>query len=458
MSSHAPQDSAHETELDSGHGEGIDSCLDTSSGAAHSSAHSSALSSGAQSDASLTGTPARILALVDSDSYLKWAAATLDSLTLDAHSRIIILQSPIAPSLEQQKAALSGTSFANVQIQRIGMHRLSKTLADLEPDIVLMAGTGPIIEVATELTRNLPRPPALISGIPGMALPARKRGLEYRARIHAMIVHSTREADEYDALQSEMGLTQHIVVNRLPFLPTKQQETRATTASLVFTPQALVPASATQRERILTALHEVARRHPQVDVIVKVRALAGERQTHNERFPYDELWKSMCAENPELTPGSVRFAAGPLADYLVPGAAHVTVSSTAALESVASGLPTLVLTDFGLNERLLNAVYQSSNLTGTLADLEELRFGAPDPTWLARNYFHEGSSQLSAVVAELAEQSRRGLLEWHEPLNWRKRKRRLAKSWLRSALPSALVVGIADIRKTLRPRTRRTLA
>lgn len=393
----------------------------------------------------------KVLALADSDSYLKWGAATLDSLGDEFDTSILILKSPIAPSPEQQFTALAGTPFVSSTVKTVGMNNLRSRLFDMEPDVVLLAGTGPIIEVAAEIARKLPRPPALISGIPGMALPARKKGLEFRARTQALIVHSQREAEEYGALLTELGLTHKVTLNRLPFLPAAQPAAQAIT-SVVFTPQALVPSSAPQRTAILHALHRVTVAHPEVEVIIKVRALAGERQTHNERYPYDLLWHDLCEQNPDLDPSSLTFAAGPLTDYLHSGAAHVTVSSTAALESISGELPTLVLSDFGVNERLLNAVYQGSGVLGTLGDLVDLKFGTPDPTWLDRNYFHTEPSELALTVMALGEESRLGTLQWQDPINLRKRRRRLTRNWLRSTLPAALVATGDNVSKAMSPR------
>lgn len=391
--------------------------------------------------------PVSVFAIADSDSYAKFAATTLDGLDGRFLSDLAVVQSPIAPSAAQLSAALSGTRYES-QLQwlltPLTPRQIKQKLTAVKPDIVLLLCTGPILEVLAEICERLPLRPALISGIPGMALPARFKGLEFRARTHGLIVHSQREATEYQALLNERNVHQRIILSTLPFLPERNNIQQKTTqddlsnfpiSSLIFTPQALVPKSQQQRIHVLKALHDCAVANSHVSVTVKLRALAGEQQTHNEDFPYDLLWQQVCAAESSLTSSAITFATGPLHDFFGPGSAHVTVSSTAALESLALGLPTLIINDFGLNERLLNAVFSQSGCVGSLADVVALDFGVPDQCWLENNYFHLGGSQVPDSLLEFAMMARTGSLPINPPINLKRRKRRLLRNWLRSSLP-----------------------
>ena len=80
--------------------------------------------------------------------------------------------------------------------------------------------------------------------------------------------------------------------------------------------------------------------------MVEVRALAGEQQTHAEEQPYAALWAALI-EAGRVRPGDVRFAAGAMRTALGRASSLVTVSSTAALEAIDSGVPVVVLSDFG---------------------------------------------------------------------------------------------------------------
>ena len=119
---------------------------------------------------------------------------------------------------------------------------------------------------------------------------------------------------------------------------------------------------------ILQALAALSRRSG-YRVRVKLRAWAGEPQTHLEQYPFDTLWGELVASR-AVAGHELEFCTGSMAEQLVPGTAMVTVSSTAALEAIDAGLPVLILSDFGVNEDMLNRVFVGSGLLGTLADLK----------------------------------------------------------------------------------------
>ena len=53
-----------------------------------------------------------------------------------------------------------------------------------------------------------------------------------------------------------------------------------------------------------------------------------------------------------------------MAEHLERAAALVTVSSTAVLEAVASGVPAVVIDEFGVAPKLINTVFEGSGLFG----------------------------------------------------------------------------------------------
>ena len=423
----------------------------------------------------------RVLAVADSDSYLKWGAATLATLTETCTLDLVLLRSPILPSADQRAAAVAGTPFEVVDVPVLTPRELCAHLRASDPDVVLLSATGPVAEFVVRVVEQVGgrRRPALVGGLPGMSYPATLRALRFRAGQDAFIVHSLRERREFAAVAAQLGLELPVVLAPLPFLATAVPGTPATpitpttpgrTATpdataraeasgesspppphsprlalsrVVFAPQAKMPVTRAQREQVLHALARLAVDRPDVDVVVKVRGLAGEAQTHHETFPFDTLLADLVASG-AVPSGAVRVATGPLADQLGPGAALVTVSSTAALESLAAGVPTLVLEDFGVNERMLNAVFLGSGLLGTLEDLAAGRFGEPDPGWLADNYVHGTPSELPAAVLRLAAARRAGLLASsrtrrpHGVVLGRAR-RRLLRTLVRSQAPRPVV-------------------
>ena len=143
--------------------------------------------------------------------------------------------------------------------------------------------------------------------------------------------------------------------------------------------------------RLLGWLADAARRRPQRRVVVKVRARAGEAQTHAESYDFADLLAdpSVRAELGGTLPPNLVVEDGPMADHLARASALVTVSSTAVLEAVAEGVPSLVIDEFGVEPKLINTVFVGSGLFGGADDARRrARRGIRTPEWLDDNYFH----------------------------------------------------------------------
>ena len=356
-----------------------------------------------------------ILAVADSDSYLKLATSLLHRLGPSWDRRIILVRTPTTPTHEQIEAAFAGTDMDAQDIQVLTLSQLSATA--VPEDLLFASATGPVVaEIYARVLRSEPRNArrtALVSALPGVAFPATAKGWNFRRAGDGFICHSHAEARDFaDLAESSPGHHPTILVGKLPFLcsqgfpaicqdPIKQ---------VVFAPQAKVPVGREERAQILLALESVARLNPGTEVVIKLRARAGEPQTHLEKYPFDSLMEQMKAAGRFTKSTHLTFATGALRDYLLPGSALVTVSSTAALEAVDRGLPTLVLTDFGVNNSMINTVFVGSGLQGNLQDLQDLNFTPPHRTWLRENYFHRGNRDLEDSLRLLAHRARQGTL------------------------------------------------
>ena len=276
----------------------------------------------------------------------------------------------------------------------------------------------------------------LVAGLPGIAVAGIERMAAWRRWVDAFIVHGRREADDVAAAFAQVGASPRIVLDRLPFLG-DPYHLAAPVRRVVFAAQAKVPEGRDERVAILEGLARLA--GTGLEVVVKLRAAAGERQTHNEAFPYDVLWKRehTVLGFPE---SAIRFVEGRMRDWLDPDSALVTVSSTAAIEALALGLPTVLINDFGIREALLNEPFAHSGCLVRLADVPELlRAGGPvpDPAWLDRNYLHTDPPELVGALAELVDQRRAGALSELPDIRPRDRAAHL-RAVLRTGTPSWL--------------------
>ncbi|WP_165308332.1 DUF6716 putative glycosyltransferase, partial [Agromyces binzhouensis] len=286
---------------------------------------------------------------------------------------------------------------------RAGLPGLDDELDAFDPHAVLLALRGPFVRViAPRLLRRRNRP-VLVSGFPGLTIPAVPKAVVYREQTDLIVLHSRREVREFRANAADLGVDRMFGLATLPFLASAEPVEAAAPGGtdVVFAAQAKVPVGPDQRSLVLSALAELARRRSDRRVVVKVRARAGEAQTHEEAHDYADLMGDLGAAG-EL-PRNLVVEDGPMAAHLARAGALVTVSSTAALESIALGLPTLLLDDFGVSPAMINTVFEGAGLFGSTDDLEAGRFRLAEPAWLADNYFHghdadDWAARLTALV------------------------------------------------------------
>jgi hypothetical protein len=159
-----------------------------------------------------------VIAVAESDSYLKWAVSLLAQLPAPTRVEIVVACSPVRPSPSQRLAALSGTAFADHDPEVLSPTQLAKRVDRDKPNAVLLACTGPSAHAYQEaLSRCLHRP-VLLAGIPGIGLPARRRAWGYRGAIDLFVVHSHREVEEYERVRELTEKTGRVGLATIPFL------------------------------------------------------------------------------------------------------------------------------------------------------------------------------------------------------------------------------------------------
>ncbi len=169
---------------------------------------------------------------------------------------------------------------------------------------------------------------------------------------------------------------------------------------LVFASQAIVPRERSDRMRVARLLVAAARADPSKRVVVKERAASGEHQTHAQRYGYPGLLRTLAP-----LPENLVVSTEPMSHALDRAEGLVTVSSTAAIEAVARGIPVIALDSFGVDDKLINPVFVGSGLFGSEEDVIGRQFRLPPREWLARQLLPRfrsrttGSRQVDELVA-----------------------------------------------------------
>jgi len=360
-----------------------------------------------------SGRAPRIVAIADTDSYVKWAAALLGAEGERMDAALLVLDTPLVVSDSQLTAALAGSGLAAARVERVAYAGLAARLAQLRPDAVLLGARGPLVRVlAREIAQLEPRP-VLVTGLPGISIPATRKAVVYRMQCDLFVVHSRREVREFGALSARTGYAHRYALATLPFARgAAASSDRAPGTDLVFATQAKVPAEREQRLRVARLLLAAAEADATRRVVVKLRAAAGEHQTHVEQDGYPELLASLGP-----LPANLVTSTEPMGTALASAEGLVTVSSTAAIEAIALGIPVIALDLFGVSSKLINETLADADLLAGEADVIARRFRHPDPEWLDENYFHPpADDDWTAAVARLVARRADGTLPPRQPL------------------------------------------
>lgn len=347
----------------------------------------------------------RVVVLTDSDSYVKWGAHVAGQFPDHWPVRFLIARGSTEPTARQTAEALDGSRFAPEQAERVTLRDLRSVMDRWRPDVVLLAMRGLAVRAALDsVIGDDPDRPVVVSGLPGVSYPVFSMGLRFRRGVDLYVLHSLREVRAFTDTAERLGIRHRFELATLPFAGPSASDLPRN--RIVFAAQAKVPALKRQRVWLLQQLVATARRHPDLEVVVKLRAGAGEPQTHDEMYPFDAL----LAEMDDL-PANLVVESGSMREHLARAVGLVSVSSTALLEAVAAGVPALALTDFGVDTQHINTVFLDSGLLGASDDLVAARFRDPNPAWLDDNYFHglQRDTWVGAVEEVLAKRDAEGL-------------------------------------------------
>ncbi|MCF3185262.1 hypothetical protein IPZ70_35805 [Streptomyces polychromogenes] len=325
--------------------------------------------------------------LADSDTRWKWGAHTARRLAPSDGSpghRITgyLLRGRATPTARQLGEAGVGADAAPVEVT------CAEFLAELgreRHDVVVLALVGGAVQAVLHGARALwPEPsarPVFVTGYVGVVYEKLADGLLLRHGADLVLANSRHDAERFRAVYEGAGADPGAVTETaLPFLagaPYAPDGTR--TRRVVFAVQPSVPESRADRAYLLGRAAGHARLHPDREVLVKLRSRPGEHTTHLEEHPYQRLAERL----PGGLPPNCRLVYGHMGQVLDTTGLLVTVSSTAALESLHRGIPTAVLTDLGIRESLGNQHFLGS---GCLASWDQLDTGLlprADPAWLS---------------------------------------------------------------------------
>ncbi|MBO4255612.1 DUF6716 putative glycosyltransferase [Streptomyces griseorubiginosus] len=323
----------------------------------------------------------RIAVVADSDTRWKWGASVARQLAPEHALDALFLRGRSTPTERQ---------LAEVGIEPDT--RREVTVAELAGDgelaaadvVVLAVSGGTVLALTHTLGRaweGRERRPVTVSGYVGVVYEKMVDGLLTRAGTDIVLANSAHDTARFARAFDSVGVDPDSVVEcALPFLtgqPHRPSPERPFT--LTFAVQPSVPKERSARLHLLERAAGHARRHPEREVLVKLRSLPGEQTTHVEADPYQLLVERLS----EPAPANLRLVYGNMAEVLDRTDLLVTVSSTAALESMHRGIPTAILTDLGVREAHGNHYFLHSGCLASWDDLDAGALPMPRAEWAA---------------------------------------------------------------------------
>lgn len=262
---------------------------------------------------------------------------------------------------------------------------------------------------AADLAREPFRPIVAIAS-PGVALTEHLNGYMSRAPADVLCFNAEHERAEYLAAAADLGVdATNAVTTGLLGIDRRPREPRGDgRPAIVFFEQPVIPDRRMQRTHLLAGLIDLARRRPDADVLIKLRHGRNETAHHPTKHHMEDLARGLFARGGR--PDNLVFTLDNAGQLLDRAALAVTVSSTVAVEAMARGVPTRIVSDFGISESLGTSYFVGSGCFAPLANLSPEMTDVANPDWVAD---HSGArtdpeALLGQCQALIEEQDRLG--------------------------------------------------
>ncbi|CAL9509275.1 hypothetical protein SUDANB58_03620 [Streptomyces sp. enrichment culture] len=327
-------------------------------------------------------TSLRVAVLADSDTRWKWGALTARRTApegADVRLDGYLLRGRATPTARQ----LQEVGVRADALREVTAVEFLRTMAREPYDVLVLAlvggGVQAMLHGLKRVWEDRADRPVVVTGYVGVVYEKLADGLLLRHGADLVLANSRQDAERFRAVYEGVGADARAVTEvALPFLGGDPYTGEHDPYTVVFAAQPSVPESRADRTYLLDRLIRHARRHPERQVLLKLRSKPGEHTTHIEELPYQKLVQKADP------PPNFRLVYGHMGEVLDRTDLLVTVSSTAALEALHRRIPTVVLTDLGIREALGNHHFTGS---GCLASWDQLDAGhrpVPDEEWLAR--------------------------------------------------------------------------
>ncbi|PFG18361.1 hypothetical protein ATK74_2946 [Propionicimonas paludicola] len=315
------------------------------------------------------------------DSQMKWAVGLAKQFEAAGWTWSVLVPSDLRHAISDDQ--LSAAGAAGYQL----MPWNELLVAAREADCVILSLQGPLVERFTDdlalLRRDQPRPsgePVVVTGWVGIIIEKIVAGYLDRARSDVIAVNSADNLREFLNAGQRLEIpADNLLLSGLPLLPIHPAEMKTgPIRTVLLADQPTIPRDSWDRTYLYQRLFDYAAAHPDRRVLLKPRHRPEESTFHRAELHPEAAIKMLPA-----APVNFEITYEPITDLLGRVDLLLTVSSTAALESIGAGVRTAFIGDFGVHEKHGNHVLINSGLIVSFDKLIADLLPTPDPSWLA---------------------------------------------------------------------------
>lgn len=238
-----------------------------------------------------------------------------------------------------------------------------------------------------------------------------ERGIEHRRNYDIVFLNNIHHARRF--LERHGQHEWRYVSFGHPYftIPEQYVANDPTRRDIYFFAQSISPSTLESRRFIADMLVTLANLHCDRTIYLKLRHLPGEndRHLHRELFDYPWLLERYFQNS---IPQNLILTACSMSEALKTAGICITCTSTAAMDCISAGLPTLVYTDYPENYRdplagCMAEEFAESRLLASLPQVMDLSVKEPDEKWLAAR-FRTGNflGELKSAVAAFKTRTR----------------------------------------------------
>lgn len=322
-----------------------------------------------------------VLLIADSDSQLLACEALCSTPTaLNVHWTFSVIPRDGTPQALLQRLAQRGT----LRHQSLAQLLRDSRLHSFDAIGVFLTGSK-LNDIRLALQRERRRP-LLFCGFNGVVLDHFIEGVSWRLGYDLICLSGPR--DQQALVQLVAGTPfehQRTVLTGLrrnppnsDLLPVAERPRR-----LVFAEQVIMPATSSERARVVRLLSDLARRSPNWEVLIKPRIAPGDATFHDVETHISTTLQQTLG----VPPTNLRLDYRPLPVLLKQARLLATLSSTAFFDALDFGCRTIAISDLGLQPNYGGHVYAGSGVWRSLEvipnlDALDAEGPSPDPRWL----------------------------------------------------------------------------